>query len=263
MATVSKIDRHHKILDMLSETRRALLPDLEREIEASRITIQRDLVELEERGLIKRFHGGAMLAEYDVSPLAHAQRMALNRDAKRRIAAAAAGRLRPGTFVAVDASSTAYYLSECVLPEDVTVITSGLDTFVNLERNRGSRRVYPILTGGKLQLETHTLVGPDALRTINGYHYETFVFSAFSLVADGVYESNEENAEVKRTFATRSEKRVLMLDASKFDNRGGARICGIDELDLVVTDTAPPAELAALLGDRLRVVQRRRNGRTN
>lgn len=255
MATVSKVDRHHRIMDLLARQRRALLPDLEEEIDASRITIQRDLVELEERGLIKRFHGGAMLADYEIAPLAHSRRMAVNREAKRRLAAAAVRYLRGGTFVAFDASSTVYYLSQCLLPDELTVITSGLDTFVSLQDANAGRRVYPILTGGRLQPETHTLVGPDALRTISDYHYEAFFFSAYSVIAGGgVYESNEENAVVKRAFAERSERRVLVLDQSKFDNRGGARICGIDEIDVAITDHAPDARLAELFGDRLEIV---------
>lgn len=252
MATVSKIDRHHRILDLLSAQRRALLPDLEREIDASRITIQRDLVELEERGLIKRFHGGAMLTDYEVAPLAHSKRMTVNREAKRRVAAAAAREIRPGTFVAFDASSTVYYICERLFPDEVTIITSGLDTFVSLQDANNGRRVFPILTGGRLQPETHTLVGPDAVRTINEYHYEAFFFSAYSVIAGGgVYESNEENAEVKRAFAERSDRRILVLDQSKFDNRGGARICGIENIDLVITDQSPAPELTDLFGERL------------
>ncbi len=252
MATISKVDRHHRILDVLATQRRALLPDLEREIDASRITIQRDLVELEERGLIKRFHGGAMLTDYEVAPLAHSKRMTVNREAKRRVAAVAAREIRPRTFVAFDASSTVYYLCERLYPDDVTIITSGLDTFVNLQDANNGRRVFPILTGGRLQPETHTLVGPDALRTISEYHYEAFFFSAYSVIAGGgIYESNEENAEVKRAFVERSERKILVLDQSKFENRGGARICGIEDIDIVITDQPPEPAIAELFDGRL------------
>jgi DeoR/GlpR family transcriptional regulator of sugar metabolism len=255
MAGLSKVDRHHRILEVLASKQRALLPDLEDLIEASRITIQRDLVELEGRGLLKRFHGGAMLSSYDLAPLAHSKRMSLNLEAKRRIAAVAVQQIRPDTFVGLDASSTIYHISEKTLPGGLTIVTSGLDTFINLQTTNPGRGIQPIVTGGRFQPETHTLVGPDTVRTIASYHYEVFFFSAYSVIAGGgVYEYSEENTEVKRTFAERSDRRILVLDQSKFSHRGGVRICGLDEVDLVITDGRPDAELERTLGDRLVVI---------
>jgi DeoR/GlpR family transcriptional regulator of sugar metabolism len=255
MASLSKVDRHHRILEVLAVDQRALLPDLEELIEASRITIQRDLVELEERGLIRRFHGGAMLSSYDLAPLAHSRRMSVNRDAKRRLAAVAARQIKPDTFVGLDASSTIYHISDTTLPGGVTVVNSGLDTFVNLQATNPGRGIQPIVTGGRFQPETHTLVGPDAIRAIGAYHYEAFFFSAYSVIAGGgVYEYSEENTEVKRTFVERSDRRILVLDQSKFGQRGGVRICGLDEVDLVITDGRPDTDLAEILGDRLVII---------
>lgn len=255
MATLSKVDRHHKILEVLASEQRALLPDLEDLIEASRVTIQRDLVELEQKGLLRRFHGGAMLSDYDVAPLAHGKRMSLNRDAKRRLARAAAEQITAHTFVGLDASSTIYHLSEVTLPEGITVVNSGLDTFVNLQETNPGRGIQAILTGGRFQPETHTLVGPDALRAIRSYHYEVFLFSSDSVIAGrGVFEYSEENADVKRAFAEQSDRRVLVLDQSKFEHRGGVRICGLDEIDLVITDGEPGEELKETLGEKLVII---------
>lgn len=256
MAALSKIDRHHKILEVLAADQRALLPDLEDLIEASRITIQRDLVELEERGLIRRFHGGAMLSSYELAPLAHGKRMSMNRDAKRRLATVAARQIKSDTFIGLDASSTVYHISDATLPANLTVITSGLDTFVNLQTAHPGHGIQPIVTGGRFQPETHTLVGPDALRAIASYHYEAFFFSAYSVIAGGgVYEYSEENTEVKRAFAQRSDRRILVLDQSKFGHRGGVRICGLDEIDLVITDGRPGIDLEETLGDRLVIIE--------
>jgi DeoR/GlpR family transcriptional regulator of sugar metabolism len=255
MAGLSKVDRHHRILEVLAAEQRALLPELEGLIEASRITIQRDLVELEERGLIRRFHGGAMLESYDLAPLAHSKRMSVNRDAKRRLAAVAAREIKADTFIGLDASSTVYHISETTLPGGLTIVTSGLDTFVNLRATNPGRGIQPIVTGGRLEPETHTLVGPDAIRAIASYHYEAFFFSADSVIAGGgVYEYSEENTQVKRAFAERSTRRILVVDKSKFAHRGGARVCGLDEVDLVITDGRPGTELEEILGDRLVVI---------
>ena len=255
MAALSKVDRHHKILELLAAEQRALLPDLEDLIEASRITIQRDLVELEERGLIRRFHGGAMLSSYDLAPLAHGKRMSINQDAKHRLAAVAARQIRPDTFIGLDASSTVYHISDATLPANLTIVTSGLDTFVNLQTASPGLGIQPIVTGGRFQPETHTLVGPDAVRAIASYHYEAFFFSAYSVIAGGgVYEDSEENTEVKRAFSERSDRRILLLDQSKFGHRGGVRICGLDEVDLVITDGRPGIELEETLEDRLVII---------
>jgi len=254
MATLSKIDRHQKILEVLSVEKHARLPDLESSIQASRITIQRDLAELEERGLIRRFHGGAMLADHDLAPEAHARRMAVNRDQKRRLCAAAATHVKGNSFLALDASSTLYYLSETVIPEDVTIVTSGVDTFVGLT-SRVHSGVQAILTGGRFQPESHTLVGPDAIRTIDSYHYEAFLFSAYSIIPGaGVFEYNEDNAAVKRAFAAQSERRILVFDQTKYEHRGGVKICDLSDIDLLITDGEPPMELAETFGGTLAVI---------
>jgi len=70
----------------------------------------------------------------------------------------------------------------------------------------------------------------------------------------GVYEDSEENALVKRTFAERSDRRILVLDRSKLSHRGGVRICGLDEIDLVITDGDPGTDLAKSLEERLVVI---------
>jgi len=254
MATLSKIDRHHRILEVLSANNRALLPDLENQISASRITIQRDLAELEERGLIRRFHGGAMLTEYEIGSESHTRRMAINRGQKRRLSTAAAAHISRNSFVGVDPSSTMYYLSEQSLPHGVTIVTSGLDTFVNLMAKQ-SAGVQAIVTGGRLQPETQTLVGPDAIRTIESYHYEVFLFSAYSVITGaGVFEYNEENAAVKRAFAGRADRRILVLDKTKLAHRGGVKICELDEIDVLIIDGKPSDELQHSLGERLVVI---------
>lgn len=254
VAGLSKIDRHHRILKVLSTDKTARLPDLEHLIKASRITIQRDLVELEKRGLVRRFHGGAMLTDYDVAPVSHIRRMAVNRDQKRRLAAATAAHITAGSFLGVDASSTLFYLSEADLPDDLIIVTSGVDMFVALNSTR-SGRMQTIVTGGRLQPETHTLVGPDALQTIGSYHYEAFLFSAYSVIpGDGVFEYHEDNAAVKRAFAQRSDRRILVLDSTKFEHRGGVKVCDLSDVDLVITDGEPEPDLKSSLGAKLVVI---------
>ena len=53
--------RQKKILDILTEKQRATVNYLSEALYYSKMTIRRDLEEMEKSGLLVRYHGGAML----------------------------------------------------------------------------------------------------------------------------------------------------------------------------------------------------------
>jgi DeoR/GlpR family transcriptional regulator of sugar metabolism len=113
-------------------------------------------------------------------------------------------------------------------------VTSGIDTFLNLQKNKN---IQAILTGGRINPQNRTLVGPEAISVINQFHFNIAFFSADSIIKNkGVYSSDEEAAAVASAGIEHSNKKILLFDSSKVHIRGGAKVCNLDIVDTIVTD---------------------------
>jgi DeoR family fructose operon transcriptional repressor len=197
----------------------------------SEMTIRRDLAELEDRGTARRVRGGATA----IGPQSFAARRHIAARAKSRIAGKLA-RLVPHTgAVAFDASSTIMRLATAVTAaRDLTVITNGPDTFAALQ---GIPGITGLLTGGRLEPRTGSLVGPLACRSAAQLTVQTFFASAAAIdPRTGALETTLDEAEVKRVITDNAGTVVLAVDSSKLG--GHAVALGIDweRVDALVTD---------------------------
>ena len=228
-----KIDRQKSVLELLNTKQRVSLTDLEDMLDVSRVTIQRDLVELEGRNLIKRFHGGAMTLKYAETLYDSRVRKTINVEVKKNIVKKAAALINPHSCVGMDASSTAYYISEENLPRNITVVTCSIDTFDNLN----AKGINTILTGGRLNSETRSLAGQDAVNTIKEYHFDLVLLSAEAYILNqGFYDPYEDEVSVKKAFINNSIDTVMLLDETKVKEFGGLKICSKEQVDHLVTD---------------------------
>lgn len=197
----------------------------------SEMTIRRDLAELEAQGVARRVRGGAMA----VGPQAFATRTQVAARAKARIATKLADLVPATGTVAFDASSTVMRLAGSLdAARDLTVLTNGPDTFAALQGQAG---VTPLLTGGRLDPQTGSLVGPLACRSAGQLLVRTLFASAAAVTPDGAYEATLDEAEVKR--AVPAGQVVLAADASKLDGRAVALGLGWDRIDVLVTELDP------------------------
>ena len=217
-------------------------------LDVSEMTIRRDLLALEARGTARRVRGGARA----VGPQPFAARHTTATRAKGRIAAKLAGLLPDGGTVAFDASSTVMRLVRGLDARDLVVLTNGPDTFAALQ---GISGVTPMLTGGRLDPRTGSLVGPLACRAAGQLTVETFVASAAALdpVSDAL-EATLEEAEVKRSIAAGARTVILAVDASKLGARAVAVGLDWDRVDLLVTDLDPDDERLTPYRDLARIL---------
>lgn len=253
MATVSGTlaaeDRLRWIADRLAAEGTVTITAAAEALGVSEMTVRRDLEALEERGTARRVRGGARA----IGPEPFAERTQTNARAKGRIAAKLAPLVPARGAVAFDASSTVMRLAAMLGDaRDLTVLTNGLDTFGALH---GLPGIQPLLTGGRLEPRTGSLVGPLASRTATQLSVQVLFASAAAVSPDrGALEATLDEAEVKRAIAASAERVVLAVDASKLGR--GAVAVGLDweQVDLLVTDLdpdddrlAPYRELADLL----------------
>jgi DeoR family fructose operon transcriptional repressor len=200
----------------------------------SEMTIRRDLDELEELGVVRRVRGGAVA----LGPEPFADRHRHNARAKARIAEKLLAIVPASGTIAIDASSTINRLAGSLEgARDLVVVTNGLDSFQALVGKPG---VMAALTGGTREPRTGSLVGPGASSAARSYIYDTFFCSAAAIEEDlGSSEATISESEVKREFAGSSSRLVLAVDHSKLGTRAQAKVFGLEEIDLMVTDLDP------------------------
>jgi DeoR family fructose operon transcriptional repressor len=203
----------------------------------SEMTIRRDLIELEHRGLARRVRGGAKA----VGPQPFAQRRDRMVRAKSRIAAKLAELVPTTGAVAFDASSTVMRLAAGLgHVRDLVVLTNGPDTFAALQNQPG---LTPLLTGGQLDPRTGSLVGPLACRAAGQLNVARFFASAAALDATmGALEATLDEADVKRTMAAAADEVVLAVDSSKLTARAVAVGVDWERIDMLVTELDPADE---------------------
>ena len=205
-----------------------------RALGVSDMTVRRDLAELEERGTARRVRGGARA----IGPQSFAQRRHTAARAKSRIAAKLAGLVPAEGAVAFDASSTVMRLAGGLGgARDLTVLTNGPDTFGALQELPG---VTALLTGGRREERTGSLVGPLACRAAAQLTVGTFFASAAAVdPGAGALEATLDEAEVKRSIAEGADEVVLAVDSSKLGGRAVALGVGWEAVDVLVTELDP------------------------
>ena len=120
---------------------------------------------------------------------------------------------------------------------DLTVLTNGPDTFSEMQGRPG---VVPLLTGGRLDERTGSLVGPLASRAVHDFSLRRLFVSAAAVDPEiGTSESTLEDAEAKLAFADVSTQIVVAVDSSKLGKRASARCLGWDRVSLLVTELDP------------------------
>ncbi len=244
-----KTDRFRKIISIINANRRVSLAELERRMGAARITIQRDLVELESRSLIRRFHGGAMSLEYSEELYDPNVKKTVNVSAKKRIAAKAAELIKEGFYIGLDSSSTVYYLSETLFAGQVLVLACGIDSYKNLS-SRGD--IELVLAGGRLNKKTNTLSGYETTSTIRRFQFDLVFLSADSFAGNrGFFVAHPHEVEVKRALMESSGKTAMLMDSSKICGANGTKVCDIDEVDYLITDNPHRADLKKIFRDKL------------
>lgn len=239
------LERQNKILEILADRQAVSVEELCRSLYSSGATIRRDLAIMENHGLLRRTHGGAVFLDGSARDFPLTLRENENLVSKMTIAQRALGYIRDGQTLFMDASSTVCRLAERLTGfQDLRVITNGLKT-ANILSEIDGIEVY--VTGGRLRENAKSFVGTPALEFISRFHADLAFFSCRGVSPDvGVTEANEDEAALKRMYLQNAHHVVLMADSSKLGQQFFCRIAALDSIWALITDTELPPEY----GDR-------------
>ncbi len=228
-------DRYHLILAKLTVSERVSVDELVEDMQVSRETIRRDIVQLESEGKLRRVHGGAERVTVQNEPKFE-DRKRVNAAAKKRIAIAAARLVQPGMMVALDAGTTtlAFATAMAGIP-DVAVITNSVDASTAILAIRPDADV--VLIGGRVIPEIPGTFGEMATSSMRRYSPDLGVFSPVGISATrGATDFHQSEADFARAVIASAKKVVALADVSKLGEVSRVEICGCDEIDVLVTE---------------------------
>lgn len=239
-------ERRQRILVLLHAEGRVLVGSLSDLFSVSQITIRKDLDVLNERGLIQRSHGGALLPSSDaLLDRSVQEKQKLHAAEKGRIAAAAAKLVRDGSCVMLDSgTTTAVIAQELKKLSSLTVITNA----INIAADLANTNFEVILTGGTLRKNSFSLVGPIAEDVLKEVHADILFLGVDGFDLEiGLTTPNLLEARVNRAMVSSSHKVVAVCDSTKFSRRSLSRIMSVTELHHVITDKGLPESIAGEL----------------
>jgi DeoR/GlpR family transcriptional regulator of sugar metabolism len=238
-------ERQTRLRETLARRGMADLDTLAAELEVSHSTIRRDLEAMERDGLVQRTHGGVIWtggageSRGSTRPYAFDQRMTCQLDAKKRIAHAARSLVQPGQTILIDGGTTTFFLAQELLGQQLQLVTNSLpiaNLFINEER------IELIVTGGLLYPRYGVLLGPMAEAALAAIHISTMFLSVGGIHDGALYNQNLLLVQAENQMMRQSQRVVLLADSSKFGQQALVRLCGLDQVHIVVSDAALPPE---------------------
>lgn len=229
------IERQNKIFATLQQEKRVVVSDLSQIYNVTEETIRRDLEKLEKEGLVKKTYGGAVINESINVDLPYNIRKKSNVSNKQYIAKIISSMIEDGDNIMVDASSTALYVIKYIkTKKNITLITNSIEILLNLSDITG----WKILsTGGLLKEGSLSLVGYQAEKMLKTFHVDKAIISCKGVdIKNGLTDSNEMEAQVKKTMLNSAKQKILAVDNSKFDKISFVEIGNFSDIDTIVTD---------------------------
>jgi DeoR family transcriptional regulator of aga operon len=241
-AMSSKTDKRAKeILRLLLNHGKTSVEELTELFSTSPASVRRDLVRLEERGLVHRTHGGALLAgqavyepfRFDASFRVREERFAQE---KQRIAVAAAQMCQEGETVGFTAGTTTTQVARSLRHRnDLHIITNAVNIGMELSSSNG---LDTTMTGGSMRWPgAFSLIGPTAIESLNVVVMDRVFIGVCGVdPGRGATTIEADEAAVFRAMTRRARQVVVVSDSSKVGMVSPAVICPAEDIDVLITD---------------------------
>jgi DeoR/GlpR family transcriptional regulator of sugar metabolism len=222
------------------------IAELAEMLHVSEMTIRRDLKILENEGVLRRVHGGAVSGRgrsYE-PPLIIRNQSSIK--PKQLIGKRAAEWVKEGECIALDVGSTTFEIARSLLQRhNLTVITPSLHIANLLSNQEGIRTV---ITGGIIRQTECSLIGELAQKAFENLYMDKLFLGVGGIDAEaGFTEYNWDDTLVKKAMIQSAKQVIVVSDATKFGKVAFTHISSFREVHHLITDKTPPAGILAKL----------------
>lgn len=249
-------EREDIILGLIAGKGFVSFRELESKIDGSPATIRRDLERLAAEAKLIRVRGGAKsIGDGGANALDQSLHLAgvpfhenigLNRAAKEAIGQAAAALCQPGEGVMIDGGSTTLQMCPHLAGLNLQVLTNSLHIVSALINQAGTRVLVPSGAVFPEQSIILSVFGEDGMPR---FHAPKLFMGAASIGPQGLMQADIVLVAAERRLIDRAEDIIVLADSSKFDAPSGNLVCGLDEIDVLITDGSLGAPFRMMLND--------------
>ena len=227
-------NRKNEIFELLTIYKKVSVNDLAKRFNVTTMTIRRDLNELETQGIVNLYYGGASLNEGNAIEKSFDLRESQESRIKYFIAYQASKYINDGDTIYIDGGSTCYNICHFLKNKKITVLTNSLRT-VNLLKNCEDVKV--IIAPGEYSKVQEIVASYATIEFISRYHLNKAFLSTSGIDLDnGVSIATEMEAQIKNKILQISDKKILLVDHTKFNQNFLVKHGMIDDFDIIITD---------------------------
>lgn len=226
--------RRKKIFELVETEGIINLQRLTEIFQVSIYTIRRDLNALEEKGLIKKTHGGAVRIEKSkwLPSIEDGKSEAL--DEKKQIALAASKFVEHHDTIMLMGSTISMLMIPLIKDKDITVVTNSLDIAKELS---GISNIETIIIGGAVKNYKGNILGSRAIQELSTYHFDKAFIPCGGIKHQvGITTSTIDSADFLKTLISCSRKNIVVADYRKFGRVTFAKVCELNKIDTIITD---------------------------
>ena len=238
-------ERFLKIIEYLKEHQTATLNEFAALNSVSVDTVRRDLEQLENNGMLKRVRGGAVYHNADFATQTFDIRSIANREAKRELVEQLGAFVVDGQTVALNSGTTSIEAAKFLVENyyRLTVLTNNIHV---LEVLAAARKFTTIVPGGIVDPAEGAIFGDQCEQDILKYNIDTAILAVHALSFEkGVTDFRLNQAGIIRAMMEAARQKIFIADHSKFGRIACMNVCGIDEMQTIISDSAFPEEYRA------------------
>lgn len=230
------LERHQQIIELIKKEGSVKVTNLCALLNVSSVTIRKDLQFLEDKKLLYRTHGGATLTNPYIADRHVEEKVTLQAAEKQKIGAYAAKLIEPNDCILIASGTTVqYFAKNIVAKENLTVVTSALNVALELIHHQG---VEVIQLGGLMRKTSASVTGTYAEAILTDFSCSKLFLGVDGIDLNyGLTTSSMSEALLNRKMIEASQKTIILVDSSKFGKRGFGKICNIDDIEQIITDS--------------------------
>ncbi|AIY83783.1 hypothetical protein U729_2186 [Clostridium baratii str. Sullivan] len=230
-----KEERHSVILNLLNEKGIVKVSEITEILNVTEMTVRRDLQDLENKGLLKRIHGGAQLNNLIVKEeLSHLEKKNINIEEKKEIAKKIASKIVDGDSIFLGPGTTIELVYEYINADYLKIVTNSIHVF---NKFINDSRYELILIGGSYRNRTGAFVGSIANDTLSRMNIKKAFIGVNGIYNNAISNSNEDEGMIQATVLNNSLEKYIVSDSSKLNKRDFYEFYNLEDVTAIITDT--------------------------
>lgn len=243
-------ERFIRIIDFLKENQTGTLAELAALNEVSLDTVRRDLEQLEKSKMLRRVRGGAVYHNADITTHGVGVRSISRKQEKREIAELLCTFVVDGQAILLNSGTTCMEVAELLAERfyRLTIMTNSLPVIRILSQNKNFTIIIP---GGIVDGQEEAICGEQCETDIRKYNLDMAILGVHAVSLEkGITDFRIHQEPIMRAMLESSRQKIVVADHSKFEKISYVNICGLEEIDRIITDSGLPDEVRSSYEER-------------